>query len=107
MTMNENNLQSYHIEDMAWKRNGLCSKANEEDRELFYGPDREIKKNKKLREAKAVEICKKCPIIQECLSLAIATGEIHGVWGGKTEEQRSGIRKTNLQKNVLYRSRSA
>ena len=36
----------------------------------------------------AVAICQACPVRQECLAHAIATGEDHGVWGGLTPGQR-------------------
>ncbi len=36
----------------------------------------------------ALAICRGCPVRQQCLEYALATRERHGVWGGKTPEQR-------------------
>lgn len=44
------------------------------------------------REAKAV--CRTCPQMDNCLSMALARGEQHGIWGGATEAER---RRMNAQ----------
>lgn len=33
--------------------------------------------------AKAVQVCRRCPIATRCLAGAIERGETHGVWGGR------------------------
>jgi WhiB family redox-sensing transcriptional regulator len=35
----------------------------------------------------AKQVCRRCPVIDECLDLAIRTGAV-GVWGGTTEDER-------------------
>lgn len=40
------------------------------------------------RYAQAVAVCHTCPLIDECLAVALADGERFGVWGGKTPMQR-------------------
>ena len=42
----------------------------------------------RIREAK--EICRTCPLIAACL--AAATDDDHGVWGGRTREERAATR---------------
>lgn len=37
----------------------------------------------------AKEVCRDCPVAEECLHYAIAAGETHGVWGGMTPRERS------------------
>lgn len=40
---------------------------------------------------KAISICNTCPIIDKCLEYSLAN-EPFGIWGGKTEQERSDIR---------------
>lgn len=41
------------------------------------------------RAAKAV--CRRCPVINECLEHALTNGEHYGVWGGTSETERRRI----------------
>lgn len=36
----------------------------------------------------AKRICRRCPVITQCLAWAIETGEAWGIWGGQTPEER-------------------
>lgn len=36
----------------------------------------------------AKRVCRRCPVLAECLDYAIANGEKHGIWGGTNERQR-------------------
>lgn len=38
-------------------------------------------------------ICRRCYIRPDCLTHALTTGEIYGIWGGKTPNERAAIRK--------------
>lgn len=38
--------------------------------------------------APAKRICRRCPVIEECLAHALANGERFGIWGGKSERER-------------------
>ena len=38
--------------------------------------------------AAAKEICSGCLVRRECLDFAVQTRQLHGVWGGMTEEER-------------------
>lgn len=42
-------------------------------------------------EAKAV--CRRCPVMAECLRWALQTGQEYGIWGGLTEEERRIMRR--------------
>jgi len=66
-----------------WWKSAACQDA---DPELFFpvsavGPGRED-----IARAKAV--CASCLVRQPCLEFARATHQVHGVWGGMTEEER-------------------
>ncbi len=39
-------------------------------------------------------ICAGCPVRQECLEVALADDELQGVWGGTTESERRGMRRS-------------
>jgi hypothetical protein len=51
-------------------------------------------------EAKAV--CQGCPVSHACFMFAIQSGEIFGIWGGMSGDQRRQIRSPELsQKNPI------
>jgi WhiB family transcriptional regulator, redox-sensing transcriptional regulator len=56
------------------------------DPDLFF-PER----GASTREAK--EVCRGCPVCEDCLEYAIVVAEKHGVWGGKSERERRVIRR--------------
>ncbi len=57
--------------------------------EIFFPPAvSETRRAKRRREARAKEICSSCPIIDDCLAVALERNEQHGIWGGMTEKER-------------------
>lgn len=40
----------------------------------------------------AKAVCAVCPVRDECLAWALATGQDAGVWGGRTEDERRAYR---------------
>jgi WhiB family redox-sensing transcriptional regulator len=42
--------------------------------------------------AQAKAICARCPVRSECLQFALTTHQVHGVWGGTSEEERRMLR---------------
>jgi WhiB family redox-sensing transcriptional regulator len=70
-----------------WRAAAACLSA---DPELFFpvgvggGTDRQI--------ARARRICADCQVRQECLDFAMRSGEVHGIWGGATPEERNRAR---------------
>lgn len=56
------------------------------DPELFF-PER----GASTREPKAV--CRECEVRRECLTMAMNTGERHGIWGGMSERERRRLRR--------------
>ena len=47
--------------------------------------------------AKAKEICARCPVQPECLAFALRTRQVHGVWGGMSEEERFRLWRADEQ----------
>jgi WhiB family transcriptional regulator, redox-sensing transcriptional regulator len=71
-----------------WRSAAACRSA---DPDLFFpisgsGPA--------LEQAEAAKaICATCRARRECLAFALRTGQVHGIWGGKTEDQRAAARR--------------
>lgn len=40
--------------------------------------------------SRAKQVCAGCPVRARCLEWALDNGAYHGVWGGRTEEERRG-----------------
>lgn len=45
------------------------------------------------RVTRAKRICGSCPVRVECLTMALAGNERHGIWGGLGEEDRRRLRR--------------
>ncbi|MCU4187039.1 WhiB family transcriptional regulator [Acidiferrimicrobium sp. IK] len=41
----------------------------------------------------AKEICRGCPVVEECLIFAVTTNQEYGIWGGLDEEERRDVRR--------------
>ena len=71
---------------MDWRHHAICREA---DPELFFpigssGPG--------LTQVEAAKVvCRRCPVVQDCLSWAIETGQDSGVWGGTSEDERRAL----------------
>lgn len=46
--------------------------------------------------AMALAVCRKCPVVTECLAYSLETRE-RGIWGAKTETQRDRMRRARLR----------
>lgn len=44
--------------------------------------------------ARAKEICGRCLVRDQCLEFALETRQLHGIWGGTTEEERYRLFRT-------------
>lgn len=45
----------------------------------------------------AKEVCRCCPVAQECLDYALDSGEKFGIWGGSSSRERSRLRRQRRQ----------
>lgn len=73
---------------MDWRNKAACLT---EDPELFFpvgntGPAL-------LQIAEAKKVCQRCEVREECLQWALENGQDHGVWGGKSEEERRAMKR--------------
>lgn len=72
-----------HI-DLSWQIEAKCS---EQDTELFYADYGSVEYRQ------ALVFCQGCPVRAECLSYAIETNEVWGIWGGATPAERRRIKR--------------
>lgn len=66
-----------------WRSTAACQFA---DPEIFFpvsSSDLSLE-----QETEAKEICARCQVQQECLAFALRTRQVHGVWGGMSEQER-------------------
>jgi WhiB family redox-sensing transcriptional regulator len=69
-----------------WQQHAACRGA---DTAWFFAPGYfEKREEKTAREAKAKQVCARCPVVDECLEYALRIREPHGVWGGHNELER-------------------
>ena len=71
-----------------WQDDAACSR---EDTALFFPPDAERKGPRFRREARAKAVCRRCPVISECLAHALRVEEPSGIWGALTEDERTHL----------------
>lgn len=75
--------------DQEWRQHGRCLHA---EPDLFY-PLKGGSPEPAKRICNGTGDQPPCPVREECLEWAMKTGEVHGVWGGKSKEQRRKLRK--------------
>lgn len=69
-----------------WQHRAACRGPNQI---IFFPPPKlERRSEKRMREARAKEICMSCVVQNSCLDYALSIREQHGIWGGKTENER-------------------
>lgn len=45
----------------------------------------------------AKTICNRCPVITQCLSWALETGQDAGIWGGLSEDERRILKRQGMR----------
>lgn len=71
-----------------WQYQGACRDADER---LFFHPEGERGRKRRVRDAEARQICAVCPVLVECRTQSLAVREPYGVWGGLSEDERASI----------------
>jgi WhiB family transcriptional regulator, redox-sensing transcriptional regulator len=71
------------------------------DPDLFFPVSAAHPARAQLAAAKAV--CARCPVQSECLGYALAAGQVHGIWGGLTEEERRLLRQRRTKARMRAR----
>lgn len=90
-------VNNFTLPEFLDKGEALCAEV---DPELFFPQEVELTKDNTVPVsvykdvAAAKEICKKCPLVADCLAYSL-NNHVIGVWGGTTERQRDQLRKRN------------
>jgi WhiB family redox-sensing transcriptional regulator len=72
-----------------WMSEGAC---RSEDPDLFFPISASGASATEIRRATA--ICHRCGVQPECLRYALINRVKHGIWGGRTEEERHAMTRT-------------
>jgi WhiB family transcriptional regulator, redox-sensing transcriptional regulator len=74
-----------------WQMRGACRGM---DSAFFFHPENERGPARASRERRAKEVCRSCPVIQECRQHALSVQEPYGVWCGLSEAERAELVRT-------------
>jgi len=77
---------------MDWRSEAAC---REVDPELFFPIGNSGPALLQIEEAK--QVCRRCPVMQECLHWAIDSGQDAGVWGGMSEDERRALKRRTIR----------
>ncbi len=88
---------------MDWRYRAIC---RDEDPELFFPVGTSGPALLQIAEAKIV--CRRCPVVSECLSWATApeSWQDAGVWGGMSEDERRALKRRNARHRARSQGRS-
>lgn len=75
-----------------WRYNAACA---DEDPELFFPIGNTGPALRQIAEAKTV--CRRCLVVDTCLSWALDTRQEFGVWGGMSEDERRALKRYNAR----------
>jgi WhiB family redox-sensing transcriptional regulator len=76
------------VSQWEWQLNAAC---RELDSALFFHPDNERGAARANRVAEAQQICRSCPVLEQCRKHALTAQEPYGIWGGQTEDDRRAL----------------
>lgn len=84
---------------MDWRHRAIC---RDEDSELFFplgGDNSYVEESAVHRELaeEAKTVCRRCPVVSDCLAWAFESGSGHGVFGGLTAYERRVLRRRNAK----------
>ena len=68
--------------DPEWTRHAACKDLSAEEADALFFPERGGKGNA------GRALCRRCPVAEQCLELALTEGEAFGIWGGTSERER-------------------
>ncbi len=71
-----------------WRSRGACVSA---DPDLFFPIS--ASGASRLQEERAKAVCARCRVRSECLDYAVASRQVHGVWGGLGEAELAALRR--------------
>ena len=66
-----------------WMRHAQCA---------YVDPDLWFPRDKGDPGVQAKRICRRCPVQLDCLEYALDNDERHGIWGGRSSQERQRLR---------------
>jgi WhiB family redox-sensing transcriptional regulator len=84
---------------MDWRHRAVC---RTEDPELFFPISNSGHANL-LQIAEAKTVCRRCPVVTQCLTWALESGQDAGVWGGMDEYERRALKRNRAQVRLRAR----
>jgi WhiB family redox-sensing transcriptional regulator len=79
--------------DNDWMRRAACL---DHEPEVFFPPGPSAYAH--IAQARAV--CRDCPVVRDCLRVALADPTLVGVWGGTSEVERAELRRRRDQRSA-------
>lgn len=77
---------------MTWRDRAACL---DEDPELFFPIGKTGPAFRQIEKAKAV--CRRCSVVETCLSWAMESRQEDGVWGGLAADDRLALKRRNAR----------
>ncbi|MEU2159899.1 WhiB family transcriptional regulator [Streptomyces chengbuensis] len=78
---------------MNWRLDATCLG---EDPDLFFPIGIGNSGPTLLQTAEAKAVCRRCPVVEQCLDWAVERGPVDGIWGGTTESERRAISRRRI-----------
>ena len=76
-----------------WVHRAVC--RDEPEKDLFFPVGNSGPALLQIAEAKTV--CRRCPVVSDCLAWALESGQDAGVWGGMSEDERRALKRRNAR----------
>jgi len=89
---------------LRWQDDAACQ---DEDVELFFGYEDELRSDAQRRKQLAKRICAGCFVRQECLEYAQTRPERFGIWGGQDEDERRKDRRRRRERKAAKQREAA
>jgi WhiB family redox-sensing transcriptional regulator len=83
--------QATEIMTATWRDAAACLRT---DPDLFFPISTTGHARDQIAEAK--RICQACPVRSRCLDWALAAGNVSGIWGGFTDDERRTLRNVQI-----------
>jgi WhiB family redox-sensing transcriptional regulator len=80
---------------MDWRHRAACRDV---DPELFFPIGNTGPALLQIEEAK--QVCRRCAVMEACLSWALGSGQDSGVWGGMSEDERRALKRRRARRRA-------
>jgi WhiB family redox-sensing transcriptional regulator len=75
------------VEDWDWQSRGHCLRW---PTEVFF-PEDQGRQGLRARQQRAKQICRNCPVLDDCREHALRAPEVQGIWGATTPRERAHL----------------